>query len=174
MRSKLCKFLVDLKSCNFNVFILTETWLKDSIKDTEIFGHEWLVYRKNRDYSLTGTEKGGGVLIAIHRSFDSEFFDVDCLDDSEQIWAKIQINKKSIFLGACYLPPLSDSSKFEQISNSINLISQQTSELDDIIVFGDFNRPNLDFIADEDNPKIFFPCNIKPWLRNYRDPRSLS
>jgi hypothetical protein len=31
---------------------------------------------------------------------------------------------------------------------------------DDLIVFGDFNRPTLNFIMDEDNPAIFWPCNV--------------
>jgi Reverse transcriptase (RNA-dependent DNA polymerase) len=128
------------------------------------------VYRNDRNYDVTGTERGGGVLIAIHRSLDSEILklksddtdtnDTDDIEDAEQIWAKVKIHKKSIILGACYLPPSSNINKFENISNSIKLAHHQISEHDEVIVFGDFNRPKLEFLPDEDNPNIFFPCNL--------------
>jgi hypothetical protein len=87
------KFFVDVKCCNFNIFVLVETWLTDSILDSEIFGSEWLVYRKDCNYSSTGTERGG-VLIAIHRSLDSELLDLNTTNNSEQIWTKVKVNNK--------------------------------------------------------------------------------
>jgi len=160
MRTKVDKFFVDIKSCNFNIIILIETWLNDSFLDSEIFGNDWIVYRKDRNYALTGTERGGGVLIAIHRSIDSESLSLNQNDESEEIWAKLKISNQTIFMGACYLPPSSDLSKFEYIFNSVDAVSQQITEHDDIMLFGDFNRPNLDFIPDDDNPNIYLPCNI--------------
>jgi hypothetical protein len=101
------------------------------------------------------------VLIAIHRSLDSQHLNLDIDRTSEQIWVKIKLSNKNIFIGACYVPPSSAITVYEQISNSVTSISDKITETDKIIVFGDFNRPHLDFIADEDSPNVFWPCNIR-------------
>jgi hypothetical protein len=58
-------------------------------------------------------------------------------------------------LGAFYIPPSSNAEKFVKISEKVNQVSQQILENDEVIVFGDFNRPKLEFLPDEDNPNIF-------------------
>jgi GT2 family glycosyltransferase len=62
--------------------------------------------------------------------------------------------------GATYKIIISSFIRTEQISESVSSITKFMSDDDDIIVFGDFNRPDLDFIAVEDNENIFWPCNI--------------
>jgi hypothetical protein len=32
--------------------------------------------------------------------------------------------------------------------------------MDDLIIFGDWNRPNLQFLQYDDNPIIYWPCNL--------------
>jgi Endonuclease-reverse transcriptase len=98
------------------------------------------------------------VLIAIHRSLDSQLLN---LDIDRTFWVKIMLCNKNIFIGACYVPPSSAITVYEQISNSVTSISDIMAETDEIIIFGDFNRPHLDFIADEDSPNVFWPCNIR-------------
>jgi hypothetical protein len=129
--------------------------------DSEIFDNNWIIYRKDRNYELSGTTRGGGVLIAIHRSLASQPLDLIIDNTSEQIWAKLIFDNRTIFLCACYLPPLSDSNCYDNISQSVTAVSKILNENDDIIIFGDFNLPHLDFIPDEDDPKIYWPCNIR-------------
>ena len=48
-----------------NVFCITETWLSDKISDGEILPSGFVLYRCDRP------SRGGGVLIAVHKSLPS-------------------------------------------------------------------------------------------------------
>jgi hypothetical protein len=117
------------------------------------------VFRKDRDYDNSNTKRGGGVLIAVHKSIRSEPIDI-INTASEQVWAKITLSNKSIILGACYVPPSSNISCNNDIFVNVDNFSDSLTELDELLVFGDFNRPNLKFLPDDDNKNIFWPNNI--------------
>jgi hypothetical protein len=165
LRTKLSKFYLDVKSCHFKVFILVETWLNDSFNDSEIFDDDWLVYRKDRNYQITNTSRGGGVLIAIHKSLNSSLLEFTSNTNSDQVWAKIIFEDRLILVGSCYIPPSSDITAYQDIFRNINTFCEQMNENDEILVFGDFNRPNLEFsknVSDknDENPIILWPNNI--------------
>jgi hypothetical protein len=153
-----------VKSSEYKIFVLVETWLNESFQDTELFDDDWIIFRKDRNYANSGTKRGGGVLIAVHRSLNSELLPVN--STSEQIWTKIAINNKSIILGACYVPPCSSISVYNDIFVNVDNFSESLTDFDDLIIMGDFNRPNLKFLPDEDNKTIFWPNNIVDEIDN--------
>ena len=74
-----------LESVKPDIVIGTETWLDNSIKDSEIFPSGYRIHRKDRK-----TGNGGGVLIAAKEEFNSE--DVPELDtDCEIIWTRLKL-----------------------------------------------------------------------------------
>lgn len=62
--NKIAKFQTEIASNSFDIIVLTETHLDNSITDAEIFGSEYCSYRKDRQQ---GGRFGGGVLIASKR-----------------------------------------------------------------------------------------------------------
>lgn len=160
MRGKVNEFYIKVKSSNYNVIILTETWLNSSFLNSEILDSNWIIYRKDRDYNATKTSRGGGVLIAVHTSISSEAVDVDTTSSTEIVFAKLSFFSKVIFLCSLYIPPSSVDDAYHNIFNAVLQVSEMQNENDNILIFGDFNKPNLNFISDEDNLKLLIPINI--------------
>lgn len=65
LRSKTNTFYRNVCSNTFDIIVITETWLLESIADAELFDKRYLVFRRDRDYTTTGQTQGGGVLIAV-------------------------------------------------------------------------------------------------------------
>uniref|UniRef100_A0A182FKR1 PHD-type domain-containing protein n=1 Tax=Anopheles albimanus TaxID=7167 RepID=A0A182FKR1_ANOAL len=53
----------------YDVVVLTETWLNDSIPSSLIFGDKYTVIRTDRNGNNSSRADGGGVLIAVSSSF---------------------------------------------------------------------------------------------------------
>ena len=49
---------------NYDIIILTETWLRDDVADTELVLDNYSVYRRDRDDN-SKSNRGGGVLIVV-------------------------------------------------------------------------------------------------------------
>ena len=155
MRGKCTQLFKEINSCNFNIIIFTETWLNDSFTNQEIFGNDWLVYRNDRDYQNLNVNRGGGVLIAIHKSIPSEGLEIIHSNLFEIVFVKIKSKFKNICLGSVYIPPNSVEEIYSEALHLINDINLTLDENDDIFVFGDFNRPNLSFIIIEEDQCLY-------------------
>lgn len=100
MRSKVdLLFLMSLFSI-YNVIVLVETWLNKTFFDAELMCDDWVIYRTDRDYDGLGLTRGGGVLIAIHKSIASSNVNIVFDKSLEQTWAKIVTESCSLYLGA--------------------------------------------------------------------------
>jgi len=107
---------------------VSETWLDDSITDSEIALPGYSIERKDRQ-SL-----GGGVCLYINNSISyNSRLDLD--NDIEAIWIDILIKKtKPILLGCVYRPPKQiDFVDRIQYMLSTNVLDQET------IILGDTN-----------------------------------
>ncbi|PNF28673.1 hypothetical protein B7P43_G08234 [Cryptotermes secundus] len=67
LRTKYVEFYDNVCSTDFDIIFLTETWLKDSCCDCNIFPSKYTVYRSDRVSSSKA--RGGGVLTAILSSW---------------------------------------------------------------------------------------------------------
>ncbi len=54
---------------NCCVFVFTETWLNDNIPDSAIQQHGLTSYRADRDSSLSGKTRGGGLCVYINKEW---------------------------------------------------------------------------------------------------------
>ena len=124
-------------SHKFDIFAISETWLKANVAD------EWISLpgynaplRKDRVWG-----RGGRVAlyIANHLSFTrrSEFES----HNLELLWTEIVIHKFKIICGVCYRPSNSSSSQvdefFDSLRNSLDQISTKNYAV--IILLGDLN-----------------------------------
>lgn len=160
IRSKLNKLYVDAKSCHFNVLVFTETWLNDTFNNEEILDSNWTVFRNDRDYSSTGLSRGGGVLIASHNSLSSELIDTPThkLFDLRIIRVSSG-NNLCMYIGVIYIPPGSSESTYNELCETLSSFNSTLKEEDKVVIFGDFNRPNISFVTDE-NDNYLLPVNL--------------
>lgn len=112
-----------------HVVIGTESWLDNTISDSEMFPSGYTVYRNDRNCH------GGGVFVLIHDSIPSNSIGVET-DSCETVWCKILLqNGSSVAIGSFYRPPgLRTAHPLFQLSNV--LLSLQTTH---VILGGDFN-----------------------------------
>ena len=124
-------------STSFDFILLTETWLDSNVSsDTLSIPNFHAPLRKDR---LDGH---GGVAVYIRNSF---FFkrrsDLET-DNAEGIWVETIINDTCFLFGAFYRPPNSKNDINNSIFDSFSLAA--TSNIQNILIFGDFN---IDFLT---------------------------
>ena len=115
----------------------TETWIDNSIKDSQIFPPGFNIYRTDRNLS------GGGVLIAVKDTYITTAVP-ELHTDCEIVWCKLElVGHKSIYLSTFYNPKTSNEEGYKQFGNSVERASRITNAY--IIGAGDFNLPGWDW-----------------------------
>lgn len=103
IRGKLIELQLTSLSCNYDVIVITESWLNESVMDAEILNDNYVIYRRDRCTSDSSKHEGGGVLIAVLKSLNStRKFELESLH--EDIWVQISSNNNKINICAIYLP----------------------------------------------------------------------
>ncbi|XP_053686370.1 uncharacterized protein LOC128735916 [Sabethes cyaneus] len=145
LRTKIDDFYVSVCDTEFDIIILTETWLNDQICSPQLFGTNYTVYRNDRDPESTGKKRGGGVLIAVSNRLSSSRISVEVQCEVEQLWVNIDGGCRTICLGTVYLPPdvSSSISAIEKHIDSALAVSKNLQPPDFHLIFGDFNQPGL-------------------------------
>lgn len=136
-RDDLSAFICDNNS---SIVILTESWLKPEINDSEIFPVE-LQFDVYRCDSIS--KRGGGVLIAIKKSVSS--FCVRVCPDLETVFVCITSAFRQTIIGACYRAPSRDSDYCDNL-HSVLLNIQGLYPKAQFLIFGDFNFPDIDWV----------------------------
>lgn len=117
--------------------------------------------------------EGGGVLIAVEKNLcptDDDVFLIPKDNKSEQVWVKIRLPAKNIFVGVAYTPPKSDDLVYDSVSATVVSVMSNMLPHDDIFLYGDFNLPNTIWISDMDNPLVYRPSGaITPFLEKMSD-----
>ena len=93
--NKLSLFQSYVYSTPFNVYCITETWLKDDIYDNEILPAEYTLYRKDR------SSRGGGVLIAVNNIISSNL--ISSPSDLELVAINLNLKNDSITICTVYI-----------------------------------------------------------------------
>lgn len=119
---------------NPSIVCLTETWLNDSVNDSEILPAGYALLWKDRHVG-----HGGGVAVFIKTSL--EFFLLPELPGTESIWCKIYIRGIVIVVGVLYRP-LNSNYIFPTINDY--LVSNKLYGCK-LLLAGDFNLPCIDW-----------------------------
>ncbi|XP_055604965.1 uncharacterized protein LOC129753190 [Uranotaenia lowii] len=146
LRTKIDDFYLSAREADYDVIVLTETWLNDEIFSQQLFGDVYDVYRNDRDALTTGKRRGGGVLIAVANRWNS--LQVSIHTDLEMLWAKIITSSCDVFFGVVYMSP--DTAGVQSVMESyMDLASEIRDKIryrDYCLLFGDFNQPNLNWV----------------------------
>lgn len=169
LRTKTSVFYRNICINSFDVIILTETWLLEGIKDSELFDDRYIIWRRDRDYSKTRQKLGGGVLIAVRKELSANVRS-DWCSNAEDMWVTLTLQnqkpKVAYRLHLCTVY-ICDENLGRSMSDQLALFSENLSEVilnnpcDKFIVVGDFNMPNLKWEADEHISGSFVPNGIQ-------------
>jgi len=104
------------------------------------------IYRCDRSSLTSNSSRGGGVIIAIRKDFQSFIFPFPnlCL---EQLFVSFTYGFKTFIIYAVYLPPSSSPNIYEYYSKSIDLIIDNYPR-STYIICGDFNLPEITWSND--------------------------
>ena len=77
MRTKAQSIYSSLLCCDYDIVIMTETWLNADFNSQEYFPSYYSVYRRDRE-SCNANQVGGGVLIAVKNDLESHQVNIKC------------------------------------------------------------------------------------------------
>lgn len=129
-------FSNNLLAHDYDIISLTETWLKESVHNRELFHNNYTCFRKDRDDG----RKAGGVLVAVHNTWCCT--DLTLYNSSYQhIFLKISKGKTVFLLFCVYIPP---QSNIDYYLGLYDLFESKCGVLNsNIIMLGDFNIPEI-------------------------------
>lgn len=160
MRTKLTEFYAAISSTDYDVIILTETWLLPHIPDTMLApDDEWTIFRRDRHGQDSLDRRGGGVLIAARNSLSPTLVS-PTTNTTEQIWVKVKLPSKSMTLGVAYLPPSSDDTTRNVFCDEIDEVLNALPISDEALLYGDFNLPGIKWVPDDDHLNVFQPLEV--------------
>lgn len=171
LNSKIQSFLLNVSSSNFDVIILTETWLKASVNDSELFGGEFLVHRCDRSSVNSGRSHGGGVLVAVNKHIPSSRIFVRGCECLEIVLVKIIYHGSTIFIACIYVPPHCSSDMNTKIVEVLSSFFEEfcISPSDTVICVGDFNLNKLSWLRHDDIPSVLIACDTNRSSSNIID-----
>lgn len=157
LRTKTDNFYRQMSLSSYHVIVLTETWLLDGVFNTELFDERYIVWRRDRDYSLTGQSRGGGVLIATRKDLvvrSEPLFH----STAEDLWLSMRLTKNNshgyINLHICviYLCNQNHGLSFSaQLGNFLRKLSCAflSSVTDKFLILGDFNMSGIEWVPSD-------------------------
>lgn len=120
--------------CNRQVSVMcfTETWLDESVSDTEIEIENFVVLRNDRN------RNGGGVCVYIKADICFNHRTEMMHDLIEAVWVDIRLTKsKPLLIGAVYRPP-SQNNFFQLLEESFFSLGKDSKKVE-LILIGDVN-----------------------------------
>ncbi|XP_055615629.1 uncharacterized protein LOC129761849 [Toxorhynchites rutilus septentrionalis] len=149
LRTKTNELRLMLSSCDYDILVLTETWLRPDIVDSEL-SSDYHIFRCDRSDSTSELSRGGGVLIAVKISHQCSAIPVDNCDQLEQTSIRIKLANRSLYVVGIYLRPSSNASKYIAHTNAIQDVCDNSTNADIVLALGDYNLPDLRWKFDED------------------------
>ena len=123
-----------LSSVNADIVAVTETFLDDTILNSQFCPKHFICFRRDRD------RHGGGVLILIKSSIPAvrrSEFESHC----EIIWIQLSTSDGPLLFGVFYRSPNSDVSTLIELNTAISTIPGGLR----LVLCGDFNVPDIDW-----------------------------
>lgn len=158
--TKINDFFAQVSAANFDIYLLTETRLNESVFSSNLFPpNEYDVYRCDRSGNTSEKENGGGVLIGVTKSLKSELVLSAEPDGCEQIWIKFKNKHKTFLIGTLYIPPNSSSASYDRHMNIVKKVCEKVDKDTMILLYGDFNLPMLKWIQSDIFENTLVPVN---------------
>lgn len=136
---------LSLLSSDYDVVVLSETWLYEGVFSSEFVPDSYAVLRCDRDFDAAGRSRGGGVLIAIKNKFISEQVSIphSCRLASptlDMLACRVQLGSISVVFVAIYLP---NTPSEHELNVVLGFLEETCLSYNHVIVCGDFNIPTF-------------------------------
>lgn len=105
--------------------------------------YDYVIYRYDRNINTSYLSRGGGVLIAIRKSFPSKPLIIQN-NNLEILFVLIKLHGQSVIIGSVYIPVRSDQNIFDTYFNSVESLYHKNPNATFILV-GDYNLPSAKF-----------------------------
>jgi hypothetical protein len=152
LRTKTHNFLKEILCHNYDIVILTETWLYDCIQSDELFDERYIVYRRDRQSTgFHSTKKGGGVLVAVLKTIKSvrkTEWETKCEDLWIEVFLPISQSINRISICGVYLPPPVQRSILEHFVDGCGKVFENSVHC--ALIIGDFNLGKIDWSLVDD------------------------
>lgn len=148
LRTKSKDFFLNASASNYEIIALSETWLTSAHHSEEYFPSNYIVYRCDRQNTVNNERRGGGTLIAVSSSIASEQLRLTDNNHLEYTCVKLSLSNLAIIVYCSYVKPNPSFDTIQGHVDLINLISYGTNDL--LLVVGDFNLPDIDWIRNGD------------------------
>lgn len=135
--------LASTSSTDYNIIILTETWLDNTINNLEFMSNRYITYRKDREQSSIPNKRGGGVLIAVHSDIKSNEYSNVKMNDLETVCVVVPTLNGNIYIYSNYIQYGSSIDVYRAHITAINELKSTMNESDLLIIVGDFNMSGI-------------------------------
>lgn len=140
LRTKFADFMQNVSISLYDVILITETWLDDSIGDLELQMRDFNLYRTDRSSLTSEKTRGGGCFLAVRK-----IFPVRCVPrvpvSVEDVSVIVNIGCQKFLFATAYIPPQAPAYIYEYHSENIEAAVDQF-EPDRIFIVGDYNLPS--------------------------------
>ena len=155
--TKIMEFQSFINLHQFDIVMLSETWLKPSIKDHEILPFtNYKIFRLDRSFSthppdVSNPDKfkrnGGGVIIAVNSELGLNPTLIKSPCNAELLSVKLTLpDNKKFCISNCYRVGTLGDKNFSEISNRLQYIAKSKQIKGDLLM-GDFNLESIDWPA---------------------------
>ena len=143
LNTKIYNFYVGTCDLFYDVVVLTETWLSDSVNSSELFPAYYSVARCDRKFTVVDRTRGGGVLIAFSPKIEFKVIDTSQISNLvpliDLVLCKCSVNCVNFLVAAVYIPPDVSCLDLESFTDALELCLSDSK----FILLGDFNIPAL-------------------------------
>lgn len=154
LNTKLLNLYNSTVNCCYDLVAFTETWLNSSVSDSEVFCQGYVVFRSDRNFDLTNTRTGGGVILALNRLYHATKLDFSDLSNQlpmvDIVGVKLFLKSIEWYIFVIYIPPGSKSmiydTLYDYLSSKIVFLN-----INNLILLGDFNIPQYKELSERDN-----------------------
>lgn len=159
----------------YDVVLLSETWLSEDFGLNEVQVKNYEIFRTDRDPSVLGRYRGGGVLIAVSNKLKSRRVTVgSVLSSFDNVFVLVKISNVSLLLGCVYIPPNSDVETYLEHCRVVEELSLRFPD-SSLFLTGDYNLRDATWSVDVEDSSMIVDCNFSyPAVRVCESFNSLS
>uniref|UniRef100_A0A8D8Z7Y4 Endonuclease/exonuclease/phosphatase domain-containing protein n=1 Tax=Cacopsylla melanoneura TaxID=428564 RepID=A0A8D8Z7Y4_9HEMI len=145
LRSKTNNFYENILGQDQDIIAITESWLKDGIFDAEVIDSRYQVFRLDRDPSITGKKRGGGLLMALKTELKPEMYEHLCIRTPlfEVLWIHITLGFTGLDIGLVYLETPTTIGSVQLFLNHLQKNTRIGRK--NVLLLGDFNIPKFPY-----------------------------
>lgn len=158
---------------DYDIIIISETWLPTEITDGEIGLPDYNIFRCDRKYESKVLERGGGVMIAVEKSIKCHVLDSSNTNGFESLFVKLWFCSKSILLNVTYIPPAGSTNAYHMLAKFFDSVFNNNKNVKFILLFGDFNLPLVEWTRSKTNKLYLEPQNLNPQANELIDVTTL-